>query len=170
MNTCEYLARNLHYTRQATLKMVKGLSSADLYFRATPTANSIGFLLWHVSRWEDRWINQRIQKLSEVWVSEGWYRKLCLPEDAVGSGYTSKQVEKVIIPDLNMLLAYMDAVHAKAQAYVRALDPAGLDKTVFEMPGRPGTPFQILRQLAHHESQHNGQIEFIIGNYLRKDH
>lgn len=168
MNIREYLASDLHYAREATLRLARGLTPEELRFRATPAANSIGFLLWHIGRTEDRWFNERLAKSPQVWVS-GWSQKLGLPADDTGFGYTTEQVEKLLIPDLNLLLAYMDAVHTLSQAAVLTYDAARLDATVLNNdPGRPRTPFQIFRQVAHHENQHNGQIDFIRGNFLRK--
>jgi len=168
VNICEYLASDLHYAREATLRLARGLTPEDLRFRATPATNSIGFLLWHIGRTEDRWFNERLAKSPQVWVNGGWSQKLGLPAGDTGFGYTTEQVEKLLIPDLDLVLAYMDAVHTLSQAAVLAYDPARLDATVLSDTTRPHTPFQIFRQVAHHENQHNGQIDFIRGNYLHK--
>lgn len=168
MNVCECLVSVLHYARENTLRLARGLTPEDLRFRPTPAANSTGFLLWHLGRVEDIWFHERLLKAPQLWVSQGWHKKLGLPPTGTGYGYTSEQVERLLIPDLDLLLAYMDAVHTSAQAFVRSYNVDDLDRTVLEDPTRPRTPFQIFRHVAYHENQHNGQIDFIRGNYLKK--
>ena len=51
---------------------LEGLTEAELYWHATLDSNSIAWLVWHMARVEDGWINSTIAGGESVWDSGGW--------------------------------------------------------------------------------------------------
>ena len=49
-----------------------GLTPQEMSWSPAPGCNSIGFLLWHILRAEDFWVQGHIQGILEIYVSEGW--------------------------------------------------------------------------------------------------
>ena len=54
------------------LEAVQDLTSEELVWRATPEANPIGWMLWHMLRVEDMWLQFFTQFQPELWERDGW--------------------------------------------------------------------------------------------------
>src|SRR5262245_3648162 len=67
----------------------------QLYSRATTNANSIAWLVWHLSRLQDH-ISSSITGEAQVWHTDGWAEQFALPPDlpneATGWGDSAEQV------------------------------------------------------------------------------
>jgi len=74
---------------------VDGLTFQDLEWRAGPQANNINWILWHMLRVEDMWIQFFIQNQPEIWEQEGGTEKFGLPTRDNGFGHTPEQVAEV---------------------------------------------------------------------------
>ena len=59
------------------------LTDEQLYYQPTADANSIEWLMWHLSRWRDS-LSAAMTGVSPVWVSDGWATRFRLSE--VGTG------------------------------------------------------------------------------------
>ncbi len=75
---------------------LEGLADAELTFRADPEANTIAWLVWHLTRVEDDHVSD-VAGTEQAWTAEGWYDRFGLPFDkrAHGYGQTSEEVAKV---------------------------------------------------------------------------
>ena len=73
-----------------------GLGDAELTFRADAEANSIAWLVWHMTRVEDDHICE-VAGTQQAWTAGGWYDRFGLPFDqaAHGYGHTSAEVAPV---------------------------------------------------------------------------
>ena len=57
---------------------VEGLSEEQLAFRVDADANSIGWLVWHLSRVQDDHV-AGVAGFEQVWTAQGWAERFGLP-------------------------------------------------------------------------------------------
>ena len=75
-----------------TIKLATNdLTDEQLYYQPTADTNSIGWLMWHLSRWRDS-LSAAVTGVSQVWVSDGWATRFRLSEVGTGLGDTPEQV------------------------------------------------------------------------------
>ncbi|MPZ53751.1 MAG: DUF664 domain-containing protein, partial [Acidimicrobiia bacterium] len=96
MNTSEILVEAYGRIRQLVHRSIDGLDTEGLGYRPEPDANSIAWLVWHLTRIQDDHISE-IAGRDQSWVTGGWVGKDGLPSDpvATGFGHTSEQVAAV---------------------------------------------------------------------------
>ncbi|HYH29269.1 MAG TPA: DinB family protein, partial [Pseudonocardia sp.] len=106
---------------------VDGLSAEQLAFRADPQANSIGWLVWHLSRVQDDHV-AGVAGTDQVWTQQGWAERFGLPfpVHAIGYGHSSDDVAAVRVESPELLTGYYDAVAAQTLDYVGRLTDADL--------------------------------------------
>ena len=63
-------------------------------------SNSMGWLLWHMTRVVDRFVHTWCQDAPQLWVKNGWYEKFGLGDDLneTGQGWTKEQVAGLEAP------------------------------------------------------------------------
>lgn len=165
MATKEILIRCLNRAQEVLDKAVEGLTREEVVYRAGPEANPIGFILWHISRVEDRLINHTIRQGTQIWEEGAWYTKLGLPEDpkTTGFNFTKEQVDAFPVPELAALLSYQEAVRNATLSFITSLDDSEFDRPFHHgQEGDTTLAFLIGRTIVH-ASQHAGQIDFIKG-------
>ena len=143
-------------------RAVDGLAPAERRFQPTPDSHHIDFVLWHIARVEDNWVQQFGRGVESVWERGGWPAKLGLPEQGNGWGYTAEQVAELPQFDLDLLNEYADSVRAGTIEFLDGLSPDDLDHR--PDPARPQN--SIGRMLSHvivEESQHVGQVAYLRG-------
>jgi uncharacterized damage-inducible protein DinB len=140
----------------------KGLSIDELAYRPTPTANSIAWLIWHLSRIQDDHIAELTGE-KQVWAA-GWFDKFELPfkEGATGYGQISDEVAAVQV-SADLLLGYHDAVHKNTIDYVSKLKDKDYKKVVDERWTPPVTLAVRLISVIADDLQHAGQAAYIRG-------
>ena len=144
-------------------KAVDGLTSAELRWQPTPASNSISWIVWHMARVEDRWVNRVLRGDVERWIKDGWHEKFGMSEEAHGYGDTEAEVRA--IPDVEMsdMLTYFDAVRQSTLAHLAQMTSADMEAT-YDHPRRTGiTGSWILGHILVEESQHLGQVAYIRG-------
>ena len=67
----EAIRSGLEEYLQALNRAIAGLTPADLRWQPTPHTNHIAWLVWHMARVEDRWVNRHLRGTTEVWTAEG---------------------------------------------------------------------------------------------------
>ena len=74
----------------------------DVILRNQPNnqSNSMGWLLWHMSRIVDRFIHTGCQGSPQLWVKDNWYNKFGLDDDInnTGMGWNEEQVAAWDLP------------------------------------------------------------------------
>lgn len=95
---------------------------------AEPSANPIGFLMWHMARSQDWAVHTAIRGVPEVAWTEPWSAMEGISTPGIGTGYTPAAARelaaRLALPDL---MAYADAVSSAAVTWVRGLCEADLD-------------------------------------------
>jgi uncharacterized damage-inducible protein DinB len=168
MTSAELLADAFERIRAVVHRVADGLSREELSARLDSEANSIGWLLWHLTRIQDDHI-AGVAGTEQVWTSGGWVDRFGLPLERMdhGYGHTSGQVASVVV-DAAMLVEYYDAVHAVTLGYVAGLTDADLDRVVDERWDPPVTLGVRLVSIVNDDVTHTGQAAFIRGILERR--
>jgi uncharacterized damage-inducible protein DinB len=162
MTLNEFIVDALDKENGFLMDALDGLGSAELGWQPVPDANSIGWILWHMVRVEDMWIQFFAQFQTELWETEGWHEKFGLPTRDNGFGHTSEQVAAFPTLDLAELIGYGDAVRAETLDYLRSVTPEEFERVPREQ--RPEMSVAaIFRQVIGEVYQHQGQIAYLKG-------
>jgi Protein of unknown function (DUF664) len=147
----------------------EGLSAEQLAYRADPEANSIGWLVWHLTRVQDDHVSA-VRGAEQAWIEGGWVERFGLPfdADATGYGHSSDEVGAVRVGSDKLLLGYFDAVHSQTVSYVRQLTAADLARIVDDRWDPPVTLSARLVSVISDDIQHAGQSAFIRGIIERR--
>lgn len=143
---------------------VEGLSAEDLVWRPDPEANTIGWLVWHLTRIEDDHLAD-ITNREQVWTTEDWATRFGLPAGTLdhGYGHTSEQVAAVRPKGADALLAYHDAVASAIADDLAELDADALDRVIDERWDPPVTVAVRLVSVVNDAMQHTGQAGYVRG-------
>lgn len=143
--------------------VLEGLDADALVARPDPDANSIAWLVWHLTRVEDAQVAE-VAGTGEAWIEEGWARRFDLPLDDSDTGYahTSEQVGSVRASAAD-LRGYLAAVHARSDRFLAGLVAADLDRIVDERWDPPVTLGVRLVSVVDDEAQHIGQAAYVRG-------
>ena len=158
----EFIEDALDKEQQFLMEAVQDLTPQQLGWRAGPEANPIGWILWHMIRVEDMWIQFFIQERPEIWERDGWYEKFGLPTRDNGFGHTQDQISSFPALDLSELLKYGETVRAGTLDYLRGLGQEDYDRVPRER--RPEMSIgAVFRQITGELYQHQGHIAYIKG-------
>ncbi|WEO99233.1 DUF664 domain-containing protein [Streptomyces sp. FXJ1.172] len=141
-----------------------GLGPDELNHRPTPGANSIAWLVWHLTRVQDDHIADAFG-LDQVWLSQEWQKRfgLDLPAHDHGYGHTPAQVAKVKVDSAELLTGYHDAVHEQTLGVLRSLAAKDLERIVDERWDPPVTLGVRLVSVLSDDLQHVGQAAYLRG-------
>jgi len=155
----------LNDAQTALMQAVDGLSQEELMWQPQPGANHIAFILWHMLRVEDWFLQYMFQRVPQVWESEKWHEKLNLPDDPRTTGvfYTAEQIDSFPRVNLGDLLAYGEAVRARTVHYLRNVDPAKLDEIVKSRHFGEVSIGTVIGHMICEIAQHVGQIAYLRG-------
>jgi hypothetical protein len=160
----DLLADAFGRVQEAVHAAVEGLDAEQLSRRLDPSANSVAWLIWHLTRVQDDHIAEAAG-LEQVWLAEGWVERYGLPLDpkAIGYGHTSEEVAAVRVEDPELLLGYHDAVHRQTVGYVRGLADADYDRVV-DRSWDPAVSLSVrLISVIADALMHVGQAQFVRG-------
>jgi uncharacterized damage-inducible protein DinB len=154
--------------REAVHDAVDGLSSAQLEQRIDPDANSIAWLVWHLTRVQDDHVADAAQS-DQVWRSGGWHERFGLPLEAADTGYGHRPDEVAAVRGISaeLLTGYYDAVHRTSIDWVRSLDDAAFARVVDDSWDPPVTLAVRLISVISDDLQHAGQAAFVRGLVTR---
>ncbi len=139
-----------------------GLPDEFLFRQPAPDANTIGWLVWHLSRWKDR-TSAIMCGESQVWETEGWAEKFGLPLDRTGIG-DGPVLATAFRAERTLLFGYADAVHAATMRRVTGLTPDQLHRPVrYMLEMAPQPAWRLLVSIAMDSVQHTGQIAYLRG-------
>ncbi|HWG27618.1 mycothiol transferase [Actinospica sp.] len=150
--------------QEAVHEVVSGLTVEQVHARLDPEANSIAWLLWHLTRVQDDHIAEAAG-LDQVWLRDGFEERFGLPLDrrAIGYGHTSAEVAAVRVEDPKLLLDYHDSVHQQTVGYVGGLTDADFDRVV-DRSWDPAVTLAVrLISVVGDTMMHVGQAQFISG-------
>jgi hypothetical protein len=169
MASAEVLVEAFGRVRDVVHDAVSGLTPEQLAFRVDENANSIAWLVWHLTRIQDDHIAD-VAETEQVWTSEGLIERFGLPFDprATGYGHSSDDVAAVRVDSPDLLIDYYDAVHDQTIRFVQSLTDSDLARIVDEAWDPPVTLGVRLVSVIEDDLQHGGQAAFVRGIVLRK--
>ena len=96
MTSADLLVDAFGRIRELVHKVVADLTPEQLAFRVDSDANSIAWLVWHLTRIQDDHI-AGVADTEQVWTSDGWVERFGLPfhRQAHGYGHSSADVAAV---------------------------------------------------------------------------
>ena len=150
--------------RSGAADAVDGLTPDQLARRPAAGANSIAWLVWHLTRIQDDHIAQ-VAGTEQVWTSQGWSERFGLPFDDgdTGYGHSNDEVAQVRGLEADQLVGYLEAVHRQTVGYVSGLAAEDLDRVVDERWDPPVTLGVRLVSIVNDDNQHVGQAAFVRG-------
>jgi uncharacterized damage-inducible protein DinB len=142
----------------------EGLDPDDLHARPSDAANSIAWLIWHLTRVQDDHIADAFG-LDQVWLSQDWQKRfgLDLPRHDTGYGHTPAKVAKVRVDSADLLTGYYDAVHDQTLQALRELTAKDLEQIVDEHWDPPVSLGVRLVSVLSDDLQHVGQAAYVRG-------
>ena len=150
--------------REVVHEVVEGLTPEQLAYRIDEDANSIAWLVWHLTRIQDDHMAD-VMGTEQVWTADGWADRFALPFDArdTGYGHTSDEVAEVRVSSGDLLTGYYDAVHDRSVAYLSSLRDEDLTRIVDPGWDPPVTLGVRLISVISDDLQHAGQAAIIKG-------
>ena len=146
----------------------EGLSDDELTERLDDEANTIVWLLWHLSRIEDDHVSA-VAGRDQVWVSGDWVSRLALPFSVSDTGYGhSADAVAAVTCGADLLLGYQDAVHDHCVEYLETVTGNHLDRIVDRRWDPPVTLGVRLVSVVNDALEHVGQAAFVRGILLRR--
>jgi hypothetical protein len=164
MTSAELLVDAFGRIRGVVHRVVDGLTPEQLAFRVDAEANSIAWLVWHLTRIQDDHLADAAQA-EQVWTSQGWLERFGLPFDPLATGYGHRpdDVAAVQVDSDELLVGYHDAVHQQTTRYVSQLKDADLARIVDRSWDPPVSLGVRLVSVIADDLQHAGQAAFIRG-------
>lgn len=163
MKSSDLLVDAFGRIREVVHGAVDGLSVDQLAYRPDSDANSIGWLVWHLTRVQDHHLADAAGK-TQVWIADGWVRRFGLPFDDLATGYGHGGNEVgAVRASADLLLGYHDAVHGRTCAYVERVSEQDLGRIVDESWDPPVTLGVRLVSVISDDLQHAGQASYVRG-------
>jgi hypothetical protein len=142
---------------------LEDVTPEQLAFRPDAEANSIAWLAWHLTRWQDAQV-ARFSDVEQLWTG-GWAEKFGRAADGsdTGLGHTSQQVGD-FRASAELLQGYHQAVSARTLGYLREATDEELAREVVDQ--RMATTDAVYGRLVGVLSdnfQHVGQMAYLRG-------
>jgi hypothetical protein len=168
MTSAELLVDAFGRVREVVRRAVGGLTPEQLAFRVDPEANSIAWLVWHLTRIQDDHVAD-VARTEQVWTAQGWVERFGLPFDPRDTGYGHRPADVAAVRvSGELLVGYHDAVHTQTVHYVERLVDADLGRVVDRSWDPPVTLGVRLVSVIADDLQHAGQAGFVRGILQRR--
>ena len=164
MNVDELLIEALDRLPALVRAAVGGLTPAQLCTPPAEGANTVAWLVWHLTRIQDGYVAE-LTGQEQVYLAGDHARRFGLKPDPDDNGYghTAAQVLAVRPASAGVLVDYYQAVHERTRAYLAARTPGDLDRVVDEAWDPPVTLGVRLVSILNDDTQHVGQAAYVRG-------
>jgi hypothetical protein len=154
--------------RHSVHDVVEGLTPEQLSLRLEDRANSIAWLVWHLTRIQDDHIADAAGT-DQVWTS-GWSARFALPFDDsdTGYGHSPDEVSAVRVQSGKLLTGYHDAVFQQTRRFMKPLTETDLDRIIDESWDPPVSLGVRLVSVVADDLQHAGQAALVRGIVTRR--
>jgi len=168
MTSAELLVDAFGRIREDVHGAVQGLTPDQLVLRLDDEANSVAWLVWHLTRIQDDHIADAA-RIEQVWTAGEWAERFALPFDAsdTGYGHRTADVAAVTVSSGRLLTDYHDAVHDQTIRFVERITDADLNRIVDEAWDPPVSLGVRIVSVINDNTQHAGQAAFVRGVVLR---
>ncbi len=158
----ELLSDSFDRIRELVESVTDGLTLDVSTYRPDLEANSICWLVWHLTRVQDDHM-AALAGVDQVWTSSGWHDRFGLPFEEGETGYaqSSAAVSEVRV-DADLLDRYHDEVHQRCLAYVEGLTAGDLERVVDDRWDPPVTAGVRIVSVLGDCLQHIGQAAYLL--------
>jgi uncharacterized damage-inducible protein DinB len=155
--------------RENVVDVLADLAPAQLAHQVAPGANSISWLVWHLTRVQDDHVADAFG-VAQVWSAGGWAARFGLPAEMLdhGYGHTASQVAEVgaATASADLLAEYHEATHAQTVKLVAEVTDADLDRIVDTRWTPAVTLGARLVSVLDDDMPHVGQAAYVRGLLL----
>lgn len=163
MTSSELLLDAYGRIRELVSHTVSGLSIDELGYLPAEGANSIGWLVWHLTRVQDDHLADASGS-PQVWTSQNWHARFGLPFEPSATGYGQSAAEVAAVRvSAELLSGYHEAVFASTERFLTALSGEDLAQVVDESWDPPVTLGARLVSVLSDDLQHVGQAGYLRG-------
>ena len=164
MTVADVLSDAFSRVRELVSQTVDGLTAEQLAYRPSEHANSIGWLIWHLTRVQDDHV-AAVAGTEQVWTAGGFLQRFGLPFEAgeIGYGQRSDEVAEVRPSSPQLLVGYHEAVSEQSLRFIAGLTEADLGRVVDEQWDPPVTLGIRLISVISDDLQHVGQAAYLRG-------
>lgn len=164
MRTLDLVRDSLGRVHELVPAILDGLSGDDVLWRPDPEANSLGWLVWHLTRVEDDHLSS-LGGVEQAWTSDGWYARFGLPylKSAHGFRMTPAEVGAFNVTDTGLLNGYAAATWEQTRAVLASLGDDRLDDVIDTRYTPPVTVGVRLVSVMVETAQHIGQAGYLRG-------
>jgi uncharacterized damage-inducible protein DinB len=163
MESSEVLLDAFDRVREVVMEVVDGLSPDQLAYREGSEANSIAWLVWHLTRVQDDHVCA-VAGREQAWVTEGWADRFGLDLDVRDTGYGHNPDQVAVVKaNADLLSGYHQAVFEDTADYLKGLTDGQLDDVVDRRWEPPVTLGKRLVSVVADDLQHAGQAAFLKG-------
>jgi uncharacterized damage-inducible protein DinB len=142
---------------------VEGLDQEQLAAAPGEGANTIAWLVWHLTRVQDHHIAE-VTDAEQRYLADGWHERFGRGPDPQDHGYGHSAADVASVRGTaDDLIGYHTAVHARTIDYLSDLTPGALDRVVDESWDPPVTLGVRLASLISDCLQHAGQAAYVRG-------
>ena len=152
--------KSLEQSQGYLTSALDGLTQEESAWKPGIECNNIAFILWHIARVEDFFVNRLVRRQKEINETGGFQERLGTPVKAFG--LTLDELKAWPVPKLDDLRAYAKAVRDSTLAFLSAVPSEKLD----EVPRPDRSPDSIGASLGHMATEialHVGQICYLRG-------
>jgi len=169
MESRELLLNAFDNIEEAVRGAVEGIDPALLTARVDPGANTIAWLVWHLTRVQDDHVAE-VAGTEQAWTAAGWADRFGLPFDvaAHGYGFSSDDVARTEVTDPQLLVGYHADVHRRTADFLATVTADDLDRIVDTRWDPPVTLGVRLVSVVTDDLQHAGQAAFLRGVLERR--
>jgi uncharacterized damage-inducible protein DinB len=157
--------------RENVADVLDGLTPEQLTYRVGANANSVSWLIWHLTRVQDDHVAAAFGE-TQVWSTGSWATRFGLPAAMMdhGYGHSSSQVATVAAAtaSASLLLEYHEATYAQSVKLVAEVADADLDRVVDKRWTPPVTLGVRLVSVLDDDMQHVGQAAYVRGLLLNR--
>lgn len=150
-------------------RVLDGLDPALLGARLDPDANSIAWLVWHLTRGQDAQMADAFG-VDQVWTAQGWADRFGLPfaPDDNGYGHSSAQVAELSRIGADLLSGYSEATWQQSLSLLSKVTEQDLDRVV-DTRWTPVVTLGVrLVSIVNDNYQHVGQAAYVRGCLQRR--
>lgn len=143
---------------------VADLDADQLATAPAPGANTVAWLVWHLTRVQDHHLSE-VMGADQLYLTEGWHERFGRgpdPEDH-GYGHTPDDVASVRPSSGADLVGYFEAVHDRTTGFLQGLSQGDLDRVVDDRWDPPVTLGVRLASVLTDDLQHVGQAAYLRG-------
>jgi DinB superfamily len=115
----------------ASERAFTGLTDEQMRVRPREDLNSLAWLMFHISRAEDIFVNTILGARTQLFDDDGWAKRLAITRRDFGIGMTSAEVTELTRQiELGALREYRDAVGRRTREVVGGFKPQDWEGTV----------------------------------------